>query len=114
MSPRSTIRRLLKSRLRLHILRALESERPNESWASIAEVEQGISEDAWEAWTKVRAHVFWEVREAAQALDEAVASTSESFRGVVDESWLSERVRSFVQDFRAEQLMEGPCASPTS
>lgn len=123
MSPKNAIRRLLKSRLRLHLLKALSVERPTgvfrrlgESWSAVIEVEEGIAEDAWDAWTKVRAsHAAEVINEAfPQALHEAQDDVYANFvgAGVVSLKWFAEQLKTFV--FCPSDLMGGPCASETS
>lgn len=114
MSPKSAIRRLLKSRLRLYIFRALAVERSSGSWASAIEVEEGISEDAWAAWTSVRAAQVDYDLDAKDGLREAALSAQATFKGAVDIEWLDQRIEAFFAEFRLGQLMEGPCASATS
>lgn len=112
MSPESAIRRLLKSRLRLRVLKSLVTERASESWASLVEVEEGISKEAWAAWVKVRAaHVEFDVQDSLQA---AILATRAAFDGVIDREWLDSRIQSFVEDFRIAQLTEGECISAMS
>lgn len=88
---------------------ALAEARPEQAWSTSAEVEEGTSEDAWEAWVKARpTHPFPSdlPRVLGEALEEAVAGVRVTFEGVADDEWLNERIRSFVEAFDVKAYLE--------
>lgn len=109
MSPKNALRRLLKSRLRLYVLEALSSQRPDDTWVAVTEVERGIEEDAWQAWLVERqGHSSNAIRDAVLvALQEAATSAVETFAETVSGPWLAQRIDAFVRDFRPSDLEVG-------
>lgn len=104
MSPKNAIRRLLKSRLRLHLLEALQEQQPDQ--AAVLEVERGIAEDAWRAWLSERERYSTRaIHDAASAaLQEAAAGVLASFTETIGVEWLVPRIATFVQGFRPSSL----------
>lgn len=105
MDTKSAARRLLKSRLRLHVARAFADEQPDRGWPSVIEVEEGISEEAWADWVRARSvHARSELPEIVErALREAVESVREAFAVV---GGAEPKVTAFVEAFRVDDLLK--------
>jgi hypothetical protein len=89
---------------------ALAEARPDQAWLSSAEVEEGVAEEAWDEWAKARsAHPF--PTDLPRVLHEAYTEASDGvrgmFKGVAEEAWLIERIRSFVEAFDVEEFLQG-------
>lgn len=92
-SAENAARRLLKSRLRLHVLEGLAEAQPETDWPSALTVERSCLQDAWASWVKVRSNVV-----PTEALKAAVESVKQTFKGSVEEGWLETRIQSFTDN----------------
>lgn len=88
---------------------ALAKAKPDQAWLSSAEVEEGTAEEAWAEWVKARsAHPFQaDLRRVLhEVLPEATDGVRDMFVGVIDDEWLDEHVRSFVEAYDVEAYLK--------
>jgi hypothetical protein len=95
-------RRLLKSRLRLFLSRLMESGPEGENWKPVITFEEGVEEEAKQAWRNVRG--CWATSSTSKAMLEFAAKQAyrqakldviSLFQGEVDVKWLRTSIRKY-------------------